>query len=89
VPLLARERLLGALIFVRAAQGRAYDEADLALADEVSRRATLALDSAQLYRQAQEAIRARDDFISLAAHELKTPITLLRGYAQLEMRRLE
>ena len=35
------------------------------------------------------AIRSRDEFLSIAAHELKTPITSLRGFAQLELRRLQ
>ncbi len=35
--------------------------------------------------EAQEAVRSRDEFLSVAAHELKTPLTSLRGYAQLLM----
>jgi signal transduction histidine kinase len=37
---------------------------------------------------AEAAVRARDEFLSIAAHELKTPLTSLRGYAQLAQRRL-
>ncbi len=36
----------------------------------------------------KNAIRLRDEFLSIAAHELKTPITSLRGYAQVIMRQL-
>ncbi len=43
----------------------------------------------QARRRAEEAIRARDAFLAAAAHELKTPITSLRGYAQVTMRRLQ
>lgn len=39
-------------------------------------------------RLAERAVRARDEFLSIAAHELKTPTTSLRGFAQLTMRRL-
>ncbi|MFP2929563.1 sensor histidine kinase [Pyxidicoccus sp. 3LG] len=37
----------------------------------------------QLLREAQEAIRVRDDFLSIAAHELKTPLTPLKLHLQL------
>ncbi|MGQ9682086.1 MAG: PAS domain S-box protein [Anaerolineae bacterium] len=43
----------------------------------------------QARERAEAAVRARDEFLSAAAHELKTPITNLRGYAQVTMRRLE
>ena len=39
--------------------------------------------------QAEEALRQRDEFLQIAAHELRTPVTSLRGYAQLLLRRIE
>ena len=44
-------------------------------------------ESARRLREAQEAIRSRDEFLSVAAHELKTPLTSVRGYAQLLLSR--
>ena len=38
-------------------------------------------------RAAEEAARLRGEFLSVAAHELKTPLTSLRGMAQLTLRR--
>ena len=38
---------------------------------------------------AEEALRLRDEFLQIAAHELRTPVTSLRGYAQLLQRRLD
>jgi two-component system, OmpR family, sensor kinase len=49
----------------------------------------LAVDNARLYRDSQQAIRTRDEFLSVAAHELKTPVTSLRGFSQLTMRYLD
>ncbi|HEX8967628.1 MAG TPA: ATP-binding protein [Chloroflexota bacterium] len=88
VPLLAGGRVLGALTCLRT-DGRPYAEADLALATELADRVALAVDNVRLYHAAQRAIQDRDEFLSVAAHELKTPITSLRGYAQLALRRIE
>ncbi|MCL5958096.1 MAG: PAS domain-containing protein [Chloroflexi bacterium] len=89
VPLLTRGQVFGAIKFISAESGRHYGSADLALAQEVARRAAMSVDNARLYRDAQRAIRSRDEFLSVAAHELKTPVTSLRGFAQLTLRRLE
>jgi signal transduction histidine kinase len=83
VPLQARGDVLGALAFFTSDPRRRYDTADLALAEDLARRAGLAVDNARLYREAQRAIRARDEFLSVAAHELKTPLTSMLGFAQM------
>ncbi|HMQ31413.1 MAG TPA: ATP-binding protein [Chloroflexaceae bacterium] len=49
--------------------------------------AALSTEAAQLYAQAQDALRLRDEFLSIAAHELRTPVTALLGNAQLLARR--
>jgi len=56
-PLVARGRILGALTLVRHGPERrgAFDAADLALAEELGRRAALALDNAMLYAAAQQS----------------------------------
>jgi PAS domain S-box-containing protein len=58
VPLVARERTFGALTFVQAESGRSYDATDLALAEELARRAAAAIDNAQLFEQAESRARA-------------------------------
>lgn len=54
VPLVAHERTLGAITLVSAESGQHFTEADLALAEDLARRAALAVDNARLYREAQE-----------------------------------
>jgi PAS domain S-box-containing protein len=95
-PLTARDRTLGAITFVTAESGRRYDAADVALAEELARRAAIAIDNARLYAaeqqaraEAEAAVRLRDQFLSIAAHELKTPLTTLLGNAQLMLRRAQ
>lgn len=51
VPLSARGRVLGALTMVYAESARTYDEADLAIAEDLAHRAALAIDNADLYRR--------------------------------------
>jgi signal transduction histidine kinase len=97
VPLRGQRGILGTLSMITTAEsGRRYDAADLSVADDLARRAALAVENAQLYRQAQtaiqtaeDAVRAREEFLSVAAHELKTPVTSLRGFAQLTLRALD
>ncbi len=60
VPLLARGHTIGALTFFSSAPERRYGPAQLALAEEIARRAALAADNARLYRQVQDALAARD-----------------------------
>lgn len=82
VPLVARGRPLGVLILAYSDSGRTHGEHDRRLAEELARRAAVALDNARLYREAQDAIELRDDFVSIASHELKTPLTALVLQAQ-------
>lgn len=77
VPLTVQGRTFGVMTFVSAESGRRYGAADLMLADEVGRRASQAIESSRLYREARDAIAIRDKFLSMASHELKTPLSTL------------
>jgi K+-sensing histidine kinase KdpD len=50
--------------------------------------ASLEINKAELYAQTKEAADTRDLFISLAAHELRTPMTTMNGYIQLILAKL-
>jgi signal transduction histidine kinase/PAS domain-containing protein len=77
VPLRVRERTLGAIVFGLAGPRR-YEPADLGVAEELARRTAFANENARLYRQAQAAVRQREEFLSIAAHELRTPLGSLQ-----------
>jgi PAS domain S-box-containing protein len=87
VPLVARERTLGAISLGMAEAKRTVGPADRQLAEDLAHRAALAIDNARLYGEAQAAVRLREEFLSVAAHELRTPITSLLGYSQVVQRR--
>jgi PAS domain S-box-containing protein len=89
VPLVTGGRPLGVMSFVAATPGRDYGPKGLTLAEELARRCALAIENARLYREAQSAIGLRDDFFSVASHELKTPVAALLAYTQLMLRRSE
>lgn len=83
----AAGRLTGAVALLRdiSASKQAQAEREMLLA-EVRR---LLQAEHQARQQAEAAVAARDNFLAAAAHELKTPITNLRGFAQLTLRRLD
>jgi PAS domain S-box-containing protein len=83
VPLIARGRTLGAITFVTAESGRQYTESDLSYAEDLARRAALAVDNARLYREAQQANRTKDEFLATVSHELRTPLTAVLGWARI------
>src|ERR671913_836347 len=61
VPMVARGRNHGAITLVSAESGRRYEKTDLRLAEELARRAALAVDNAKLYEEAQREIAERKE----------------------------
>ncbi|MBN1208256.1 MAG: GAF domain-containing protein [Myxococcaceae bacterium] len=78
VALVARGRACGSLLVLRAARGRPYGRDDQLLLESIAGRAALAITDARLYEAALEALKLRDDFLSVAGHELKNPLNALQ-----------
>jgi PAS domain S-box-containing protein len=74
VPLAIRGRITGAISLLTAESGRRYDRADLALAEELARRAGLAVENALLYRESRESDQQKEKFLAMLAHELRNPL---------------
>jgi PAS domain S-box-containing protein len=90
IPLVARDHTVGAVTLAWAESERGYGEAEVELAEELARRAALAVDNARLYRGEQEA-RARVTFLADAGRLLGSSLdyeTTLTRVAQLAVPRL-
>jgi PAS domain S-box-containing protein len=77
VPLIARERTLGVLSVMSQDPVRHYTERDLSFVEELAWRAALAVDNARLFHLAEQAVKERDEFVAIATHELRTPLSAL------------
>ncbi|NTU80023.1 MAG: PAS domain-containing sensor histidine kinase, partial [Chloroflexales bacterium] len=103
VPLVVQQAVVGALTLlavrparsaIAAESGRQYDHTDLALAEELAQRAAQAITHTRLYAAEQQtrtaaeaAVQLRDEFLSVAAHELQNPLAALLGTTQLMQQR--
>jgi|GEM_PF-720474 len=87
VPLSARGHMLGVVALATSESGRRYSPRDLALVEEVARRAALAIDNASLHAQSEEATHLRDEVLRIVAHDLRSPLNVIALSAGTLMKR--
>lgn len=87
VPLVSQGQTIGVMSLVREQQAPRFTETDLVVAQELGRRAGGAVENGRLFRartealrMAEEASRAKDEFLAIVSHELKTPMTPILGW---------
>jgi PAS domain S-box-containing protein len=90
LPLRTRREMLGALAIAANDPERRMTDDKLPLAEQLAERAALAVENAKLYteqvearRKVEDLSRLKDEFLSIASHELRTPVTSIKGYTQL------
>jgi PAS domain S-box-containing protein len=83
VPLTANGRVIGAMTLSLSESGRLFVPGDLALAEELGRRAALAIVNARLYERARRALQARDEVLGFVAHDLRNPLGAIAMSAEL------
>src|SRR5437867_1207630 len=89
VPLIANDRLLGAVV-LQVPDYKEFLEEEVRFVGALANQAALAIDKASLYaleRKTTESLRelerARADFVAVVTHDLRTPLSVIRGYLEL------
>jgi signal transduction histidine kinase len=89
VPVISKAgSVIGGLFYGHREAGRFKPEHET-LVSAIAAQAAVALDNAKLYEEIRELNLKKDEFIALASHELKTPVTSLNGYLQILESRLQ
>lgn len=87
VPVIGRSGETLGGIFLAHAESGVFSERDERVVEGLAAQAAIAMDNARLYEEAQRAISLREQFLVVASHELKTPLTTVKGYTELLLRR--
>jgi len=81
--LLEREGRTAGLLMLAERPNAVFTTDDEAVLTQLAQMASVAVQNARLYREAQDANRAKDDFLATLAHELRTPMTGILGWVQM------
>lgn len=89
VPIQAFDHVFGTMHFSQVGSGFPFNAGDVKLAESIGARIGSLFENTLLMHRAQSALVARERFLSIAAHELRTPVASIKGYAQLLSRSLD
>jgi len=83
VPIRLEQRIGGAISFVMTDSGRVYSEAQLAVAEDLAHRVSMAIENYELVARLREEDRRKDEFLAMLAHELRNPLAPIRNSVQI------
>ncbi len=78
----ANGEVIGGLLFGHPEVGQFRAEHE-DLVESIASQAAIALENSRLFEEIKTMSDKKDEFIALASHELKTPLTTIKGYLQL------
>jgi signal transduction histidine kinase len=79
IPIRREANVIGLLLL----ESISDSQQDVAFLNRLSDHAAIAISNAQLYAEVQQANDAKSEFVSFVAHELKNPMTSIKGYTEL------
>jgi signal transduction histidine kinase/putative methionine-R-sulfoxide reductase with GAF domain len=79
VPIRREAQVIGLILL----ESTSDSQGNLSFLNQLSDSAAIAIANAQLYDEVQRANLAKSDFVSFVAHELKNPMTSIKGYSEL------
>jgi PAS domain S-box-containing protein len=89
VPFRVRGQTIGVFSCVSSTPERFSNQQDVLLIEELGRRIAAAIDNARLYQESQQMLQTRQEldylkdlFMSVASHELRNPLTVIKGYTE-------
>lgn len=87
VPVRREDAIVG-MITLEGHKADAFSDEDVAFVERLADRASVAIENASLYEAVQAANDAKSEFISLVTHELRIPLTSIRGYTDLLLKEM-
>lgn len=82
IPIFNRNKIIGILAFM-SRKPDFFNKESIDALKLFGQTASLAIRKAELYEESKLSLEARDLFISMAAHKLRTPVTIINGYTRL------